>query len=142
MFVIINIMSTISNAPPAFPPLIPGDSTLQTLEVQSKAKIQKVNVTQQTSTTTSVIANGNSGTITMVASTLASQGTEAFTVNNSSCATDSTVMVNTVAYTGTGATAVISVGVTAIAQGSFQIRVGNASGAPLNGVLSIAYLIV
>ena len=135
-------MSTISNAPPAFPPLIPGDATLENLEVNFKAKIQKVNVTQISSTLTPVIANGNSGTITMVASTLASQGTEAFTVTNSSCSTDSTVMVNSVGYTGTSSTAVITVGVTAIAQGSFQIRVGNGSGAPLDGVLSIAYLIV
>ena len=124
------------------PPLIPGGLTVRDLEVQSKPKIQKVNVTQATSTTTGVTANGNSGTITMVSSTLASQGTEAFTVTNSSCSTDSTVMVNSVGYTGTNATAVITVGVTAIAQGSFQIRVGNGSGAPLDGVLSIAYLVV
>ena len=51
-------------------------------------------------------------------------------------------MVNTVGYTGTSATAVITVGVTSIAEGAFQIRVGNASGAPLDGILYIAYLIV
>ena len=78
----------------------------------------------------------------MVSSTLASQGTEAFTVTNASCGTDSTVMVNTVAYSGTDATAVITVGVVDISEGSFKIQVGNGSGAPLDGVLKIAYLIV
>ena len=106
-------MSTISNAPPAFPPLIPGGASLKTLEAE-KAKLIKVNVTQQGSTTSSVIANGNAGTITTVSSTLAPNSTEAFTVFNSSCAADSTVMVNTVSYTGTSATAVITVGVTSI----------------------------
>jgi hypothetical protein len=128
--------------PNAVPPLIPGGISVRGLEAEKPKVAPKVAVTQTGTTAATVVANGSAGTITMVSSTLAANATESFTVTNSSCSADSVVLVNTVDYSGTLSTSVISVGVTAISEGSFVVVVGNGGSAALNGIAKIAFLVV
>jgi hypothetical protein len=128
-----------SNIP--VPPTIPSDANLSSLQF-NKVDVTKGTVTQATSTTTGVTVNAAAGVITMVTSTLAANATEAFIVTNSSCSASSVVLVNSLLYTGTDSTAVMTVNVVDIAEGVFSVQVGNGSAAPLDGVLSVGFLIV
>ena len=128
--------------PNAVPPLIPGGMSVRDLEVEKPKVAPKVSITQTGTTTNGVEANGSAGTITMVSSTLAANSTESFTVINSTCSADSVVLVNVVDYSGTLGTSVISVGVTAISEGSFVVVVGNGGSAALGGVVKIAFLVM
>ncbi len=128
-----------SNIP--VPPTIPSDANLSSLQF-NKVDVTKGTVTQATSTTTGVTVNAAAGVITMVASTLAANATEAFIVTNSSCSASSVVLVNSLLYTGTDSTAVITVNVVDIAEGVFSVQVGNGSAAALDGVLTVGFLIV
>ena len=125
----------------AVPPTIPSDSNHTSIHM-NKTKITKGTVTQLTSTTTGVTVNAAAGVITMFTSVLAADATETFIVTNSSCSATSVVLVNHLSYTGTDATAVITVNVIDIAEGVFSVQVGNGSAAILDGILTIGFLIV
>ena len=137
----INNMSYDSTLAPPPGPLIPFDANLTSLQF-SKTEVTKGTVTQATSTTTGVTVNAAAGVITMVASTLAANATEAFIVTNSSCSASSVVLVNSLLYTGTDSTAVMTVNVVDIAEGVFSVQVGNGSAAPLDGIITVGFLIV
>jgi len=130
-------MSTI-----AIPPTIPSDANHSSVHL-NKANVTKGTVTQLTDVTTTVVVNAAAGVITMFTSTLAADATEAFTVTNSSCSATSVVLANGLGLTGAGgATAVITVNVEDVAEGSFVIRIGNGSAVALNGILTVGFLIV
>lgn len=78
-------------------------------------------VTQQSTTTTAVTLNTNSGQITTFAGSLAAAGEESFTVNNSVVAVTDVPVVSIVS-TGNGTA---SASVTAIGSGTFEITVTN-----------------
>jgi hypothetical protein len=103
-------------------------------------------VTQASSITTGVIANGSSGIITTVAATAGAAGAtpNTFTVTNSVVTATSKVFVSIIDYAGTIATnGNPFVIVDAIGAGSFNIIISNAHGAnALNGALQIAYLVL
>lgn len=99
------------------------------------------NVTQITSSTTSVTVVGSAGIITTFSSTLAGVTSEEFTVSNSSVTADSVVLISAVDYSGTTGIPVLRVN--SIVQGGFDIVITNAHAtAPLNGTLSISFIIV
>lgn len=96
------------------------------------------NVTQSTSDTTGVTANGTSGQITTVALTLAAAGSFSFTVTNSNVESTSLIQLTSV-YGGTNGFPVVKI--TSIGAGSFVIMVLNAGAASLNAALTINYQI-
>lgn len=96
-------------------------------------------VTQATSITTGVILNKISGVITTVASTLAAQGSAVFTVTCSEAETTSRILVN-VEYAGAGIPVVT---ISAVAAGSFDVKLYNAHGAnAFNAALKIHFLVI
>ncbi len=96
------------------------------------------NVTQITSITTAVTVNAHNGTITTVPSTIPGTGFASFTVNNSKVTTASKILL-TIDYNGPGMPILVT---NTIANGSFVIKIINASAAPLNSTLKISYLIL
>jgi len=102
-----------------------------------------VAVTQGTSTTTAVTANGASGEITTFNETLATATSLVFTVNNTAVDADSVILVGIVNYSGT----YITNGVPLVAVNnrvagvSFDIRVSNIGANALAGVLKIGFLL-
>jgi len=96
------------------------------------------NVTQITSITTAVTVNAHNGTITTVPSTIPGTGFASFTVNNSKVTTASKILL-TIDYNGPGMPILVT---NTIANGSFRIKIINASAAPLNSTLKISYLIL
>lgn len=100
-----------------------------------------VKVTQGTSTTTAVTANGEVGLITCFTSTLAAAAAITFTVNNTGTDADSAIFVNVCNYTGAwGTNGIPVVGVNnCVAGTSFDIKVANAGTAALAGVLTIGF---
>lgn len=125
----------------AIPPLILSD-TKHTAVQANKTEVTKGTVTQITSTSTGVTVNASAGVITCVASTLAADAAEAFLVTNSNVSATSVVLANVVMYTGTQATAVISVFVNFTAEGMFNVVVSNGSGAVLDGVVSVGFVVI
>jgi hypothetical protein len=103
-----------------------------------------VAVTQGTSTSTAVTANGSSGLITCFTSTQASLTTVTFTVNNTGTDADSVVLVNIVNYTGTYVTNGIPLVMVnnCVAGTSFDIKIVNAGANALSGVLKIGFQIL
>lgn len=98
-----------------------------------------VAVTQATSTTTAVTANGGNGLITCFTSTLAAATTATFTVNNAAVDADSIVLVGITNYSGTTGTPLCRVN-NCVAGTSFDIVVINAhASAALNGILKIGF---
>ena len=100
-----------------------------------------VAVTQATSTSTAVTANGMNGEITCFTSLQATLTTVTFTVNNTAVDADSVILVNVVNYTGTYVTNGIPIVVVnnRVAGTSFDIRIINAGANALAGVLKIAF---
>lgn len=101
-------------------------------------------VTQATSITTGVTATGSSGIITTVSSTLAAVTSTGFTVTNTDVLSTSVVVASLVNYGGTLVTNGIPVvTVSAIAAGSFDIKITNAHASnALSGVMKISYIVV
>jgi hypothetical protein len=98
-----------------------------------------VAVTQITSTSTAVTANGMNGIITCFTSTLAAATSVTFTVNNTATDADSIVLVGIVNYSGTTGTPIVRVN-NCVAGTSFDIVVTNAhASAALNGILKIGF---
>lgn len=102
--------------------------------------VAKADVTQLTSITTGVTANGSAGVITTVASTLAADLSATFTLSNSKLLANSVVMVQ-VAYGGTAAGNPIVV-LNSVSNGSCDMILTNAGTAALDAVVEIHYLIV
>ena len=98
-----------------------------------------VSVTQGTSTTTGVTANGQTGLITCFTSTLAAATAITFTVTNAATDADSIVLVGITNYSGTTGTPICRVN-NCVAGTSFDIVVTNAhASAALNGILKIGF---
>lgn len=102
------------------------------------AVLAHADVTQLTSITTTVVANGPAGTVTTVSSTIAADGSETFTVTNSFAVATSKIQL-TASTAGTGIP-VATVGTKGA--GSFTIKLYNAhSSAAFNNTILIDYLI-
>lgn len=99
------------------------------------------NVNQATSTTTAVTSNGPAGQITCFASVLAANGSESFTLNNSSIAATSFIMLQPISYSGNqGAPSILA---SAPGAGSCTITVRNYSSVnALNGQVAFWYHII
>ena len=102
-----------------------------------------VAVTQGTSTSTAVTANGESGLITCFTSVQATLTTVTFTVNNTGIDADSVVLVGICNYTGTYVTNGIPIVMVnnCVAGTSFDIKIVNAGANALSGVLKIGFLL-
>ena len=94
-----------------------------------------VAVTQGTSTSTAVTANGQSGLITCFTSTQATLTTVTFTVNNTGIDADSVVLLSIVNYTGTYVTNGIPIVMAnnCVAGTSFDIKIVNAGANAFGG---------
>ena len=121
------------------PPLIPGDLEVSALQV-TVPKVIKSTVTQLVDATTAVTLNASAGIVTTFAETVAANGTQAFTVNNTFVGTDTLVLASVQDYAGT--TGLPTVIVDNIASNSFSLVVQNGGSAALNGVLKISFLVV
>jgi hypothetical protein len=97
-----------------------------------------VAVTQATSTSTPVTANGMNGLITCFTSVLAAAGSVTFTVNNAATDADSIVLVGISNYSGTTGIPICRVN-NCVAGVSFDIVVTNVGSAALNGILKIGF---
>lgn len=119
-------------------PLYAGNS------VKTGLIVQKANVSQATSITTGVTANGSSGIITTQAASTAANGASTFTLTNSAIKAESIVFAHIVAYSGTYATnGTPTIAVDTIADGSCDIVIMN--GAAVNalaGTFQIAFAVL
>ena len=98
-----------------------------------------VAVTQGTSTSTAVTANGEVGLITCFTSVLAAATPVTFTVNNAATDADSVVLVGIVNYSGSTGTPICRAN-NCVAGTSFDIVVTNAhASVALNGILKIGF---
>ena len=100
-----------------------------------------VAVTQGTSTSTAVTANGSSGLITCFTSVQATLTTVTFTVNNTAVDADSVVLVSIANYSGTYVTNGIPIVLVnnCVAGTSFDIKIVNAGANALGGILKIGF---
>ena len=106
----------------------------------SELNVTKSSVTQLTNITTAVTINSSAGVITTVSSTLASNSSATFTVNNSKVEADSIVLANVCDYDGTGNPVLH---INDVAAGSFKIVLRNVSdSAAFNGVLKINFAVL
>jgi hypothetical protein len=96
-------------------------------------------VTQATSRATAVTLNAPAGVITTDSTAIATGGNAVFTVNNSLVKADSTILLS-INTTGVGAYS-IHLSSESVANGSFAIRIYNATGANL-AAIKINFLIV
>lgn len=100
--------------------------------------------TQLTNITTACTSNSIAGIITTVSSTLATGGAMAsFAVNNSFVTANSSVLSAVVGYSGTSGSPACSV--SGISAGSFDVNLVNVSSqasSPLNGTVSVGYLVL
>lgn len=97
-------------------------------------------VTQATSITTGVTCNAMSGVITTVSQTVAAGAEAEFTVTNSQVAATDVVVACIKTYTSAGA---FDVSVSAVAAGSFKLRLTNLDAAAAgNNVLVINFLVL
>jgi len=103
----------------------------------------KTNVTQGTSISTGVTANGGAGIITTVSTAIAAQGSAGFTVSNTSVSATSLVRASVIDYAGTFSTNGIPVvSVDNVTANAFDITISNAHGTnATSGVLKIAYTV-
>jgi hypothetical protein len=100
------------------------------------------NVTQGTSITTAVTVNAASGIITTVSATTSANSTEAsgFVVNNTNVLSTSKIQL-TCQYAGQANGVPVAL-VSAIANGSFTVRLGNGGSAALNAVVKIHFTVI
>lgn len=96
-----------------------------------------VNITQDTSKTTTVVADGNRGVITTVALTDAADTSFEFTFTNSKIVAGSVIQL-TGLNSGTG---VLNTTITSIGTGTCVLRVQNVGTAAFNSLVEIHYLI-
>ncbi len=101
--------------------------------------LTKGTVTQATSRATTVTLNAPAGVITTDSTAIATAGNAVFTVNNSLVKADSTILLS-INTTGVGAYS-IHLSSESVANGSFAIRIFNATGANL-AAIKINFLIV
>lgn len=123
---------------------IGGTQTITGAKTFNTPLVTKANVTQGTSITTGVTANGSAGIITTVSASLAADATAEFTLTNSAIAATSVVLVSIADYAGTyGTNGIPMVAVDTIAAGSCKINLSNVHGTnALSGVVKITYLVV
>lgn len=100
------------------------------------------NVTQGTSITTGITVNAATGIITTFSATTAANSTEAtgFVVTNSTVASTSKIQLSC-QYAGQANSIPVAL-VSAIATGSFTIRLGNGGLAALNAVVKIHFTVI
>ena len=96
-------------------------------------------VTQASSRSTAITLNAPAGVITTDSTAIANLGNAVFTVNNSLVKADSTILLS-INTTGIGAYS-IHVSSESVANGSFAIRIFNATGANL-AAIKINFIIV
>jgi hypothetical protein len=96
-------------------------------------------VTQDTSKSTAVELNANSGQITMNGAALAGAAEVSFTLTNSQIAATDVVVVNHGSVTTTGA---YLVGVSAVASGSCSITVANLTGGALSEPIVLNFVVI
>lgn len=100
--------------------------------------------TQQTDITTAVTLNTASGVITTQAANAAAQGTNTFTVNNSTVLATSIVMVSILTYAGTAGLPMVFVD--NLTAGSFDVVITNVDestgGAALDGAFTIGFVVL
>jgi hypothetical protein len=100
----------------------------------------QVAVTQLTSITTGVTANALSGAITTVSQTIAAGAEAEFTVTNSQVAATDIVVACIKTHTSAGA---FDVSVSAVAAGSFKLRLTNLDAATAgNNTLAINFAVI
>lgn len=110
-----------------------GHLNTNTLSIRDKSS-----VTQETSITTGVTLNTQSGAITTRSAATGAQSAQSFTVSNSSINADSIVLSNIIGYNGS--TGLPHVYVDDITSGSFKIVIqNNSTSAALNGSLNVGY---
>jgi len=102
----------------------------------------KTPVTQLTSITTGVTANGSAGVITTVSADTGAGAASAITLTNSSIKADSIVLAQVIDYAGTFGTGLPVVAVDAIAAGSCDIVLMNPDAAALDNVVKIAFQVL
>ena len=101
-----------------------------------------VAVTQATSTSTGVTANGSNGLITCFTSTLAALTSVTFTVANSAVDADSIILVGVVDYAGRNGGPVVCRTDNIVAGTSFDVVVSNLHATvALNGVYKIGFVL-
>lgn len=100
----------------------------------------RVLVTQGTSVTTAVTANGLSGVITTFAQTLAADAENTFTVNNSKVTASSLPLLSVIYPAASNGVPVATVGT--VADGSFTIVLTNAGTAALNAAVKIGFAVL
>jgi len=103
-----------------------------------KPLYNKGTVTQLTNTTTPVTLNTLSGVVTTFTQNTSSLGKITFTINNSFVKTSSVVLVSA-EYVGNGNA---SVGTLNVANGSFEVAIGNQGAVALNAVVKVHFFIV
>ena len=102
--------------------------------------LTKANVTQGTSTTTAVVANGAAGVITTFTQTLAANTSVSFTVNNSAVTATSVIQL-TIDDNGSTGNAIAKV--STVAAGSFVVKIYNAHPATaLNAAVKVHFTVV
>ena len=109
-------------------------------ELNTKAAaITVADVTQATSITNGVTVNAESGVITTVSSTLASNASASFVVTNSKVLASSQVLVS-VNYAGNG---IAYATTSAIADGSFTVKLYNVhASAALNAAIGVHFSVI
>lgn len=100
------------------------------------------NVTQTNLITTAVTVNAHTGVITTVSASTAANSTEAtgFVVTNSAVTTASKILLSC-QYAGAANGIPVAL-VSAVADGSFTVRLGNGGSAALNAVVKIHFTII
>ena len=104
--------------------------------------VYKTPITQITSITTGVTANGSAGVITTVSADTAAGGASAITLTNSSIKADSIVLAHVIDYAGTFGTGLPVCAVDAIVAGSCDIVLMNPDAAALDNVVKIAFQVL
>lgn len=108
--------------------------------IASSVTLTKANVTQGTSTSTAVVANGAAGVITTFAQTLASDTSVSFTVNNSAVTATSVIQL-TIDDNGSTGNAIAKV--STVAAGSFVVKIYNAHPTvALNSAVKVYFTVV
>ncbi len=99
----------------------------------------KVTVTQLTSITTGVTADGSAGIITTVAAATVADASDTFTVTNSSVTTTSVVVAVVSDYAGAS---LPNVRVNNVVAGAFDVVIQNAGAAALDQPLEISFIVM
>lgn len=107
--------------------------------INSPLDVKKSNTTQSSNIGTAVTVNNGAGQITTQAATAAANATNTFTVNNNRILSTDNVLLTIQSY---GGSSIPTVRAGSIADGSFDIIIGNVGGATLDAALVIYFVIV